>query len=93
MGQTGWLHPESLLEWQAQALTTFLFLMMRDQLVSTVARGEHYPQKLKLNYIGSAVAGQNNTFIPHKGVLSPTENTLYVTYSNGGGPYDGTLGT
>ncbi|KAI5121827.1 hypothetical protein M0805_003261 [Coniferiporia weirii] len=41
----------------------------------------------------SAVAGQNNTFIPHKGVLSPAENTLYVSYSNGGGPYDGTLGS
>ncbi|KAJ4489459.1 hypothetical protein C8J55DRAFT_534473 [Lentinula edodes] len=41
----------------------------------------------------SAVAGQNNTYIPHKGVLSPAENTLYVSYSNGAGPYDGTLGT
>ncbi|KIJ46121.1 carbohydrate-binding module family 1 protein [Sphaerobolus stellatus SS14] len=41
----------------------------------------------------SAVAGQNNTFIPHKGVLSPAEKTLYVSYSNGAGPYDGTLGS
>ncbi|KAJ3883080.1 hypothetical protein F5051DRAFT_435505 [Lentinula edodes] len=38
----------------------------------------------------AAVAGQNNTYIPHKGVLSPAENTLYVSYSNGAGPYDGT---
>lgn len=42
--------------------------------------------------LGSAVAGQNNTYIPHKGVLSPAEKVLYVTSSNGAGPYDGTLG-
>jgi len=41
----------------------------------------------------SAIAGQNNTYIPHKGVLSPTEKVLYVTYSDGAGPYDGTLGS
>lgn len=41
----------------------------------------------------SAVPGQNSTFMPHKGVLSPAENTLYVSYSNGAGPYDGTLGS
>ncbi|KAL0950941.1 hypothetical protein HGRIS_007696 [Hohenbuehelia grisea] len=41
----------------------------------------------------SAVAGQNTTFIPHKGVLSPAEKALYVTYSDGAGPYDGTLGS
>ncbi len=35
---------------------------------------------------GSAVAGQNNTYIPHKGVLSPAEKSLYVSYSNGAGP-------
>ncbi|KAI5897742.1 glycoside hydrolase family 74 protein [Schizophyllum commune H4-8] len=40
-----------------------------------------------------AVAGQNNTFIPHKGVLSPSEGLLYISYSNGAGPYDGTLGS
>ncbi|KZS94691.1 Oligoxyloglucan reducing end-specific cellobiohydrolase [Sistotremastrum niveocremeum HHB9708] len=40
----------------------------------------------------SAVAGQNSTFMPHKGVLSPAEQSLYVSYSNGAGPYDGTLG-
>ncbi|KAJ8084220.1 hypothetical protein PM082_002987 [Marasmius tenuissimus] len=40
----------------------------------------------------SAVAGQNTTFLPHKGVLSPSEKTLYVSYSDGAGPYDGTLG-
>ncbi|KAG4441073.1 hypothetical protein IFR05_003427 [Cadophora sp. M221] len=32
-------------------------------------------------------------FIPHKGVLSPAEKVLYVTYANGVGPYDGTNGT
>ncbi|KAF5382967.1 hypothetical protein D9757_006364 [Collybiopsis confluens] len=41
----------------------------------------------------AAVPGQNDTFLPHKGVLSPAENTLYVSYSNGAGPYDGTLGS
>ncbi|KIK71214.1 glycoside hydrolase family 74 protein [Collybiopsis luxurians FD-317 M1] len=41
----------------------------------------------------AAVPGQNNTFLPHKGVLSPAESTLYVSYSNGAGPYDGTLGS
>ena len=32
-------------------------------------------------------------FLPHKGVLSPAEKTLYVSYANGAGPYDGTNGT
>ncbi|KAK6353690.1 hypothetical protein TWF696_005652 [Orbilia brochopaga] len=41
----------------------------------------------------TAVAGQPTGFVPHKGVYSPGENVLYVTYSNGGGPYDGTLGS
>ncbi|KAF7339885.1 Oligoxyloglucan reducing end-specific cellobiohydrolase [Mycena venus] len=41
----------------------------------------------------SAVPGQNTTYLPHKGVLSPTEKVLYVSYSNGAGPYDGTLGS
>ncbi|KAK7694577.1 hypothetical protein QCA50_001763 [Cerrena zonata] len=40
----------------------------------------------------SAIAGQNSTFIPHKGVLSPAENSLYVSTSDGAGPYDGTMG-
>ena len=42
--------------------------------------------------LGTAVAGQNSTFIPHKGVFSPGENSLYVSYANGAGPYDGTAG-
>ncbi|KAI8631229.1 carbohydrate-binding module family 1 protein [Xylariaceae sp. FL1651] len=40
----------------------------------------------------SAVAGQPATFFPHKCVLQPTEKALYLTYSDGTGPYDGTLG-
>ncbi|KUL82461.1 hypothetical protein ZTR_09954 [Talaromyces verruculosus] len=32
-------------------------------------------------------------FLPHKGILSPLEKTLYISYSNGAGPYDGTNGT
>ncbi|KAJ7786028.1 hypothetical protein B0H16DRAFT_1488934 [Mycena metata] len=41
----------------------------------------------------SAVAGQQTTYLPHKGVISPAEKALYVSYSNGAGPYDGTLGS
>ncbi|KAG6813089.1 hypothetical protein H0H92_014148 [Tricholoma furcatifolium] len=41
----------------------------------------------------TAVAGQNTTYFPHKGVLSPSEEALYISYSNGAGPYDGTLGS
>ncbi|KAK0246051.1 hypothetical protein EDD85DRAFT_944431 [Armillaria nabsnona] len=40
----------------------------------------------------TAVAGQQQTYFPHKGVLSPAEGLLYVSYSDGTGPYDGTLG-
>ncbi|KAK7064455.1 carbohydrate-binding module family 1 protein [Favolaschia claudopus] len=41
----------------------------------------------------SAVPGQQTTYLPHKGVLSPSEKMLYVSYSDGAGPYDGTLGS
>ncbi|KAF3181706.1 hypothetical protein EYR41_007659 [Orbilia oligospora] len=41
----------------------------------------------------TALAGQPTGYIPHKGVFSAAENVLYITYSNGGGPYDGTLGS
>ncbi|KAG8856494.1 hypothetical protein FRB91_000775 [Serendipita sp. 411] len=34
----------------------------------------------------------NNTLIPHKGVHSFKEKALYVSFSNGAGPYDGTAG-
>ncbi|KAI1420326.1 glycoside hydrolase family 74 protein [Xylaria sp. FL1777] len=40
----------------------------------------------------SAVSGQPGTYFPHKAVLQPTEKVLYLTYSDGTGPYDGTLG-
>ncbi|TFY77051.1 hypothetical protein EWM64_g6961, partial [Hericium alpestre] len=40
----------------------------------------------------TAVPGQNTTFFPHKGVLSPAEKSLYISYSDGAGPYDGTNG-
>ena len=39
-----------------------------------------------------AVAGQPTGFLPHKGKLSPGEKALYISYSDGTGPYDGTLG-
>lgn len=38
------------------------------------------------------IAGQQQTYFPHKGVLSPAEGLLYISYSDGTGPYDGTLG-
>lgn len=40
---------------------------------------------------GSAIAGTNSSWIPHKGVLSPAEKALYISTSDGAGPYDGTL--
>ncbi|VDB99838.1 unnamed protein product [Peniophora sp. CBMAI 1063] len=40
----------------------------------------------------SAIAGQQTTFFPHKGALSPSEKSLYISYSDGAGPYDGTNG-
>ncbi|KAH6913941.1 hypothetical protein BKA70DRAFT_649198 [Coprinopsis sp. MPI-PUGE-AT-0042] len=40
----------------------------------------------------TAVAGQNNQYLPHKGVLSPSEKALYLSYSDGAGPYDGASG-
>lgn len=40
----------------------------------------------------SAVASQPTGFLPHKGKLQPTEHALYVSYSDGSGPYDGTSG-
>ncbi|KAI5797887.1 glycoside hydrolase family 74 protein [Peziza echinospora] len=41
----------------------------------------------------SAVAGQPIGHVPHKGVLSPKENVLYITYTDGAGPYDGGAGS
>ncbi|KAI9685727.1 MAG: hypothetical protein M1822_004287 [Bathelium mastoideum] len=41
----------------------------------------------------SRVAGQPTGFLPHKGKLSPAENALYISYSDGSGPYDGTNGS
>ncbi|KAK7463773.1 hypothetical protein VKT23_005712 [Stygiomarasmius scandens] len=35
---------------------------------------------------------QNTKFLPHKGVFSAAEKALYVSYSDGAGPYDGTSG-
>lgn len=40
----------------------------------------------------SALPIFNSTLIPHKGILSPSESSLYVTFANGAGPYDGTAG-
>ncbi|EPS38772.1 hypothetical protein H072_7465 [Dactylellina haptotyla CBS 200.50] len=41
----------------------------------------------------SLVSGQpSQSYLPHKGVLSPSDKMLYITYSDGAGPYDGTLG-
>jgi len=38
------------------------------------------------------LAGQPAAYFPHKCRLQPTEKALYLTYSNGIGPYDGTSG-
>ncbi|EON99866.1 putative glycoside hydrolase family 74 protein [Phaeoacremonium minimum UCRPA7] len=40
----------------------------------------------------SAVPNQPKTYFPHKCKLQPTEKALYLTYADGTGPYDGTLG-
>ncbi|WYZ41217.1 hypothetical protein EsH8_V_000112 [Colletotrichum jinshuiense] len=40
----------------------------------------------------SAVAGQPGKFFPHKGRIQPTEKALYISYSDGTGPYDGSTG-
>ncbi|THG93951.1 hypothetical protein EW026_g7416 [Hermanssonia centrifuga] len=40
----------------------------------------------------TALQGTNTSWIPHKGVLSPAEKSLYISTSDGAGPYDGTLG-
>ncbi|KAI0704899.1 hypothetical protein BC835DRAFT_1410239 [Cytidiella melzeri] len=40
----------------------------------------------------SAISGTNTSWIPHKGVLSPAEKSLYISTSDGAGPYDGALG-
>ncbi|MBO3287000.1 X2-like carbohydrate binding domain-containing protein [Paenibacillus sp. FSL M8-0228] len=39
----------------------------------------------------SAIAGQPTGYLPHHGVLS-TDGNLYISYSDGAGPYDGTKG-
>ncbi|KAH8881944.1 glycoside hydrolase family 74 protein [Thozetella sp. PMI_491] len=38
------------------------------------------------------LASQPGTFFPHKCKLQPAEKALYISYSNGIGPYDGTDG-
>ena len=38
----------------------------------------------------SAVPGQPNGYLPHHGVISDNGH-LYISYSNGAGPYDGTI--
>ncbi|KAK3381496.1 hypothetical protein B0H63DRAFT_206398 [Podospora didyma] len=40
----------------------------------------------------AAVPNQPKTYFPHKCKLQPTEKALYLTYANGAGPYDGTMG-
>lgn len=38
------------------------------------------------------VAGQPGKYFPHKGKLQPAQKCLYITYADGAGPYDGTMG-
>lgn len=42
--------------------------------------------------IGAALPTFDNTLMPHKGVHSPQEGVLYVSFADGAGPYDGTAG-
>nr|QIK02130.1 glycoside hydrolase family 74 [fungal sp.] len=40
-----------------------------------------------------AVEGQPDQFFPHKCRLQPDEGALYLSYTDGSGPYDGSLGS
>ncbi|KKF93232.1 Xyloglucanase [Ceratocystis platani] len=40
----------------------------------------------------AAVAGQPTKYFPHKCRISPEENAMYLSYSDGTGPYDGSMG-
>ena len=40
----------------------------------------------------AAVPGQPGKYFPHKGRIQPAEKALYLTYADGTGPYDGTMG-
>lgn len=40
----------------------------------------------------TGITGTNTAWMPHKGVMSPAEKALYITTSDGAGPYDGTAG-
>ena len=40
----------------------------------------------------AAVPSQPTGYLPHKGRVAAKEHALYVTYSDGSGPYDGTQG-
>ncbi|MCJ1313595.1 hypothetical protein MMC25_007274 [Agyrium rufum] len=40
----------------------------------------------------AAIPGQPTGFLPHKGKLAAAEKALYISYSDGTGPYDGTNG-
>lgn len=37
-------------------------------------------------------AFHDNSYMPHRGVLSPQEKSLYVSFNNRAGPYDGSAG-
>ncbi|TDZ15773.1 Xyloglucanase [Colletotrichum orbiculare MAFF 240422] len=41
----------------------------------------------------SPLAGQPGRYFPHKARLQPTEKALYLSYSDGTGPYDGSSGS
>ncbi|RPA93776.1 Oligoxyloglucan reducing end-specific cellobiohydrolase [Choiromyces venosus 120613-1] len=40
----------------------------------------------------TAVSGQPTGYIPHKGGIDQSKKIMYVTYTDGAGPYDGTSG-
>ena len=81
-------HRASLSELAPTLAATCSCPMMLVPLVSVwVCMGDFYIQ----NCLGSALPGTNSSWMPHKGVLSPAEHSLYISTSDGSGPYDGTL--
>lgn len=50
------------------------------------------PAYIHSSNTGTAVAGQNTTYLPHKGTFSPAEKVLYVSYSDGAGPVSDSKG-
>jgi hypothetical protein len=67
---------------------------LKTQVSLVSCRRHRYGKNIIDELSGAWVSGEPSYgFLPHKGVLSPAEHVLYISYSNGAGPYDGTNGT